>query len=174
MPNIGASSKACTRTSRTVLLCKKRNTSSSGNECCVPSERTMASSVAAAGSSADGALVLKIRTNFRFFRPRVKSQKLKNSSSRLRARFAARQCGDMARFAAFLLYVASLSFYTRPCAAADQPADTNTLWFIEHYTKYEHLIPMRDGVKLFTRVYVPKDNSQPWPILLTRTPYAFK
>ncbi len=44
----------------------------------------------------------------------------------------------------------------------------------EHYTKYEHRIPMRDGVKLFTRVYVPKDASQTWPILLTRTPYAVK
>ncbi len=33
---------------------------------------------------------------------------------------------------------------------------------------------MRDGVRLFTRVYVPKDDAQPWPILLTRTPYALK
>ena len=41
-----------------------------------------------------------------------------------------------------------------------------------HYTKYEYRIPMRDGVKLFTAVYVPKDDSQPYPILLTRTPYS--
>ena len=27
-----------------------------------------------------------------------------------------------------------------------------------HYTKYEFRIPMRDGVKLFTAVYVPKDH----------------
>jgi putative CocE/NonD family hydrolase len=33
---------------------------------------------------------------------------------------------------------------------------------------------MRDGVRLFTRVYAPKDDAQPWPILLTRTPYALK
>ena len=33
---------------------------------------------------------------------------------------------------------------------------------------------MRDGVRLFTRVYLPKDDSQRWPILLTRTPYALK
>jgi predicted acyl esterase len=26
-----------------------------------------------------------------------------------------------------------------------------------NYTKYEYLIPMRDGVHLFTAVYVPKD-----------------
>ncbi|HLH53314.1 MAG TPA: CocE/NonD family hydrolase [Verrucomicrobiae bacterium] len=52
--------------------------------------------------------------------------------------------------------------------------DTNAAWMAENYTKYEHRIPMRDGVHLFTRVYVPKDDSQAWPILLTRTPYALK
>ena len=41
-----------------------------------------------------------------------------------------------------------------------------------HYTKYEYRIPMRDGKKLFTSVYVPKDPSQPHPILMTRTPYS--
>src|SRR4051794_16480320 len=41
-----------------------------------------------------------------------------------------------------------------------------------HYTKYEYRIPMRDGVKLFTAVYVPKDTSQPHPFLITRTPYG--
>ncbi|MDX1984589.1 MAG: CocE/NonD family hydrolase [Bryobacteraceae bacterium] len=40
-----------------------------------------------------------------------------------------------------------------------------------HYTKYEHRIAMRDGKRLFTAVYVPKDDSKTYPILLTRTPY---
>jgi putative CocE/NonD family hydrolase len=39
------------------------------------------------------------------------------------------------------------------------------------YTKYEYRIPMRDGKRLFTAVYVPKDQSQKYPILMTRTPY---
>lgn len=47
-------------------------------------------------------------------------------------------------------------------------------WMAEHYTKSEFRIPMRDGVKLFTRVYTPKDDSKAWPILLTRTPYSLK
>src|SRR5204863_1062821 len=38
----------------------------------------------------------------------------------------------------------------------------------EHYTKFEYRIPMRDSVKLFTAVYEPKDDAQPYPILLTR------
>lgn len=41
-----------------------------------------------------------------------------------------------------------------------------------HYTKYEFRIPMRDGKRLFTSVYVPKDLSQPYPFLMTRTPYS--
>lgn len=41
-----------------------------------------------------------------------------------------------------------------------------------HYTKFDFRIPMRDGVKLFTSVYVPKDSSQRYPILMQRTPYS--
>jgi len=41
-----------------------------------------------------------------------------------------------------------------------------------HYTKYERYIRMRDGIRLFTAIYVPKDLSQSYPILLTRTPYS--
>lgn len=40
------------------------------------------------------------------------------------------------------------------------------------YTKHEFYIPMRDGVRLFTAVYIPKDRSGPYPILLNRTPYS--
>ena len=41
-----------------------------------------------------------------------------------------------------------------------------------HYTKSEVMIPMRDGVKLFTIIYEPKDASQKYPILITRTAYG--
>jgi putative CocE/NonD family hydrolase len=40
------------------------------------------------------------------------------------------------------------------------------------YTKYEYRIPMRDGARLFTSVFVPKDASRRYPFLLTRTPYG--
>jgi putative CocE/NonD family hydrolase len=40
------------------------------------------------------------------------------------------------------------------------------------YTKYEFRIPMRDGVRLFTAVYVPKDASKAYPFLIQRTPYS--
>jgi uncharacterized protein len=40
------------------------------------------------------------------------------------------------------------------------------------YTKYEYQVPMRDGARLFTAVYVPKDRAQRYPFLLVRTPYT--
>src|SRR4051812_41107806 len=42
----------------------------------------------------------------------------------------------------------------------------------EHYTKHTFAIPMRDGVRLYTDAYTPKDRSKKWPIILLRTPYA--
>ncbi|MEY2417207.1 MAG: uncharacterized protein QOH53_2541 [Ilumatobacteraceae bacterium] len=41
----------------------------------------------------------------------------------------------------------------------------------EHYTKYEFRVPMRDGVRLFTAVFVPKDASRTFPFMLSRTPF---
>lgn len=40
------------------------------------------------------------------------------------------------------------------------------------YTKYEYMIPMRDGARLFTAVYVPKYTNERYPFLVTRTPYS--
>lgn len=45
-------------------------------------------------------------------------------------------------------------------------------WLKEHYTKKEYKITMRDGVKLFTAVYMPKDNKEKHPFIMTRTPYS--
>ena len=56
--------------------------------------------------------------------------------------------------------------------------DTASQEFVRsHYTKYEYRIPMRDGVRLFTAVYVPKasafaDDPGPYPFLMERTPYS--
>ncbi len=45
-------------------------------------------------------------------------------------------------------------------------------WIKENYSKKEYRIEMRDGVKLFTAVYSPRDTSQRYPILFVRTPYS--
>jgi putative CocE/NonD family hydrolase len=42
----------------------------------------------------------------------------------------------------------------------------------QHYTKKNYQIPMRDGAQLFTIVYTPRDQTQAYPLLMTRTPYG--
>ena len=42
----------------------------------------------------------------------------------------------------------------------------------ENYNKTETYISMRDGIKLFTAIYSPKDTSKDYPILFLRTPYS--
>ncbi len=44
----------------------------------------------------------------------------------------------------------------------------------EHYTKKEVMITMRDGIKLHTTIYSPKDTSKTYPMLMMRTPYSCK
>ncbi|MEX0676092.1 MAG: CocE/NonD family hydrolase [Pirellulales bacterium] len=66
-----------------------------------------------------------------------------------------------------------------PLARADdggdeKPFSADQAYIKENYTKYEYKIPMRDGVALFAAVYVPKDASQTYPILLGRTPYGLR
>ena len=48
----------------------------------------------------------------------------------------------------------------------------DSAWIVNNYTKKEVYITMRDGVKLFTSVYMPKDTTEAHPILMTRTPYS--
>jgi uncharacterized protein len=56
--------------------------------------------------------------------------------------------------------------------AAQSKSDEPEFNVKEHYTKYEYRIPMRDGVHLFTSVYVPKDTTHAYPFLINRTPYS--
>lgn len=61
------------------------------------------------------------------------------------------------------------SFYSSAIIA--QEPNKDSLYVREHYEKSEYSIPMRDGKKLFTVVYMPKDQSKKWPILMNRTCY---
>lgn len=77
----------------------------------------------------------------------------------------------------------ALSFMLIACAAgalraqvATVPANDAARALRDHakanYTKFEKLIPMRDGARLFTAIYIPKDDSKTYPFLLNRTPYS--
>jgi uncharacterized protein len=58
------------------------------------------------------------------------------------------------------------------CLGKAQMANEDSIWVREHYNKTEHLVTMRDGVRLFTAVYAPKDAARKSPILFNRTPYS--
>jgi len=60
-----------------------------------------------------------------------------------------------------------LSFFS---LAAQYSLDS--AWIKENYVKIERMVPMRDGARLFTSIYFPKDTTEPHPILMTRTPYS--
>ena len=47
----------------------------------------------------------------------------------------------------------------------------DSLYLVNNYTKAEYQVPMRDGIKLYTIIYSPKDTFLKYPILLNRTPY---
>jgi len=53
-----------------------------------------------------------------------------------------------------------------------QTTNKDSLYFAEHYTKQEVHFAMRDGIKLFTAIYTPKDKTEQHPILIWRTPYS--
>lgn len=67
----------------------------------------------------------------------------------------------------FLLMSAVLSILT---ATAQSSFDTT--YARMHYNKYEYMIPMRDGIKLYTAVYVPKDTTKSYPMMMERTCYS--
>ncbi|HKA19152.1 MAG TPA: CocE/NonD family hydrolase [Blastocatellia bacterium] len=89
-------------------------------------------------------------------------------------------------FGILLLIISTVSAQRPATGSSQQPQPASTqsaqpiepapgaAFVRENYTKYEYRIPMRDGIKLFTSVYVPKDaitESKSYPILLQRTPY---
>lgn len=69
----------------------------------------------------------------------------------------------MKLFIRLFLFIVPLSSYCQ---------NTDSIWMRQNYKKAEQYITMRDGVRLFTSIYIPKDSAEKHPILLTRTPYS--
>ena len=66
-----------------------------------------------------------------------------------------------------VLYLVLISIFSAEAARSQSEAEVKA-----HYQKSEQMIRMRDGVKLFTSIYVPRDTSKNYPIMLNRTPYS--
>jgi hypothetical protein len=68
------------------------------------------------------------------------------------------------------LFAAGVLALGAPALAQNPQQDTS--YTRDHYNKAEYMVPMRDGVKLYTIVYTLKDTSVPLPFMLVRTPYG--
>jgi putative CocE/NonD family hydrolase len=94
--------------------------------------------------------------------------------SNYRALFATAWSKTICSLVTLILALAPLG----PIAAQNKPVekdkDREPIDVKAQYTKYEYRIPMRDGKKLLTAVYVPKDFSKTYPIMMMRTPYSVR
>src|SRR6267142_5898091 len=76
----------------------------------------------------------------------------------------------------FVLLLAGLAAAQggRGAAQTGTAAADRAVFVRENYTKFEYRIAARDGVKLFTSVYIPKDvfsDGKTYPMLMQRTGY---
>ncbi|MDP9047815.1 MAG: X-Pro dipeptidyl-peptidase, partial [Bacteroidota bacterium] len=71
-----------------------------------------------------------------------------------------------------LLFAFSFILIAFTSLAQPSPGNTDAAYIKENYQKFEYQVPMRDGKKLFTSVYIPKDQSKKYPIMMDRTPYS--
>lgn len=67
----------------------------------------------------------------------------------------------------FLILLPAKSF-------AQRGSEIDESWLSRNYVKREVMIPMRDGVRLYTAIYSPSSSlsSSPSPIMMVRTPYS--
>ena len=74
--------------------------------------------------------------------------------------------------AAVLLVPSSMLWHAADGVAT--PPQSHEDYLRENYDKTEHMVPMRDGVQLYTIVYAPKDDTKEYPVMLFRTPYSIR
>ena len=73
------------------------------------------------------------------------------------------------RFTPAIIVLYMVCFSIISCTTS---ADVENDYVKKNYTKTEVDIVMRDGIKLHTTIYAPKDQTQSYPIIIQRTPYS--
>src|SRR6267142_3743241 len=69
-------------------------------------------------------------------------------------------------------FIATLLVFITAGAVQAQDITDIPAYIRKNYTRQDYQVPMRDGARLYTIVYSPKDQSQKYPILMMRTPYS--
>src|SRR4051812_3704866 len=70
------------------------------------------------------------------------------------------------------LWLAGLAHAAAGSAQGVTPKDLEEQ--ARQFTRTAQMIPMRDGVKLYTTIYAPKEHKGPLPFILMRTPYGIE
>ena len=78
----------------------------------------------------------------------------------------------MKKYFIYLLMAIAFTFSLSSCKKDTIEKKVNDTFVQDNYTKQEVDIEMRDGVKLHTTIYSPKDQNKTYPILMQRTPYS--
>jgi uncharacterized protein len=65
-----------------------------------------------------------------------------------------------------------IALFFIPISVGAQRLSSDSAFVVDNYKKIERMIPMRDGVRLFTSIYMPKDENEQYPFLIVRTPYG--
>ncbi|WP_417860494.1 CocE/NonD family hydrolase [Winogradskyella sediminis] len=72
----------------------------------------------------------------------------------------------------FVVGLSSCSETKHQAIATSEVDQSEEAYAKDNYTKKEVMIGMRDGIKLHTTIYTPKDTTKTYPILMMRTPYS--
>src|SRR5450755_3519458 len=59
-----------------------------------------------------------------------------------------------------------------PLSIYSQSPQGDSAFIVQNFNKMERMVTMRDGIRLFTSIYIPKDQAEKYPILMERTPYS--
>lgn len=73
-----------------------------------------------------------------------------------------------------VLFIATASLNLQSSGNQHLLINEDSVFIAKYYDKTEYQIPMRDGIKLQTTVYTPKDKNEKYPFLLKRTPYSVR
>ncbi len=72
----------------------------------------------------------------------------------------------------FRRHIILIFLFTLGALCSHAQNETDSAWIKKNYHKWERNIRMRDGVELFTAIYIPNDRKEKHPILIERTPYS--
>src|SRR5450432_4011821 len=71
-----------------------------------------------------------------------------------------------------IFIVGLLALIYIPFSVSAQQVNLDSAFITDNYIKIERFVTMRDGVQLFTSIYIPKDENEKYPFLMERTPYG--